>query len=140
MKAGKQKADTQRISLKGIQKMFFHTQLVLIISLALILGIAGTLINIHFETKKRDQNLRNVAEAIANSPIMTGKSIEEESIIIEYLDALKDTLDDIDVISVVTKDGIRMYHSNHALIGTKYDGNMPNFKSITVDCVFVCKS
>jgi hypothetical protein len=51
MKAGKQKADTQRISLKGIQKMFFHTQLVLIISLALILGIAGTLINIHFETK-----------------------------------------------------------------------------------------
>ena len=131
MKAGKQKADTQRISLKGIQKMFFHTQLVLIISLALILGIADTLINIHFETKKRDQNLRNVAEAIANSPIMTGKSIEEESIIIEYLDALKDTLDDIDVISVVTKDGIRMYHSNHALIGTKYDGNMPNFKSIT---------
>ncbi|MEE1047782.1 MAG: hypothetical protein U0M60_10200, partial [Clostridia bacterium] len=126
MKAGKQIVDRRRISLKGIQKMFFRTQLILIISLALILGIAGTLINIHFETEKRDQNLQNVAEAIANSPMMTGKSIEEETVIVEYLDTLKDTLDDIDVISVVNKDGIRMYHSNHALIGTKYDGNMPD--------------
>ena len=131
MKAGKQKAATPRISLKGIQQLFFRTQLILIISLALILGVAGTFINIHFETEKRDQNLQNVAEAIANSPMMTGKSIEEETVIVEYLDTLKDTLDDIDVISVVNKDGIRMYHSNHALIGTKYDGNMPNFKSNT---------
>ena len=131
MKAGKEAADKPRISLNGIQKLFFRTQLILIISMALILGVAGTLINIHFETEKRDQNLQNVAEAIANSPMMTGKSSEEESVIIEYLDALKDTLDDIDVISVVNNDGIRMYHSNHALIGTKYDGNMPDLKSNT---------
>ena len=131
MKAEKETQYKPRISLNGIQKLFFRTQLILIISLALILGIAGTLINIHFETEKRDQNLQNVAEAIANSPMMTGKRSEEESVIIEYLDALKDTLDDIDVISVVNKDGIRMYHSNHALIGTKYDGNMPDFKSNT---------
>lgn len=131
MKEGKETQYKPRISLSGIQKMFFRTQLILIISLALILGIAGTLINIHFETEKRDQNLQNVAEAIANSPMMTGKRSEEERVIIEYLDALKDTLDDIDVISVVNKDGIRMYHSNHALIGTKYDGNMPDFKSNT---------
>ncbi len=124
-------ADRQRISLSGIQKLFFRTQLILILSLALILGVAGTLINIHFETEKRDQNLQNVAEAIANSPMMTGKSIEEETVIVEYLDALKDTLDDIDVISVVNKDGVRMYHSNHTLIGTRYDGNMPDFKSNT---------
>ena len=131
MKAGKETQYKPRISLNGIQKLFFRTQLILIISLALILGVAGTLINIHFETEKRDQNLQNVAEAIANSPMMTGKSIEEETVIVEYLDTLKDTLDDIDVISVVNKDGIRMYHSNHALIGTKYDGNMPDFKSNT---------
>ena len=131
MKAGKEAADKPRISLNGIQKLFFRTQLILIISMALILGVAGTLINIHFETEKRDQNLQNVAEAIANSPMMTGKSSEEESVIIEYLDALKDTLDDIDVISVVNNDGIRMYHSNHDLIGTKYDGNMPDLKSNT---------
>ena len=134
MKAGKQMADKQRISLTGIQKMFFRTQLILILSLALILGIAGTLINIHFETEKRDRNLQNVAEAIAQSPMLTGKGasdVEDKEIFSEYLDPLKDTLDDIDVISVVNKDGIRIYHSNHSLIGTKYDGNMPDFISNT---------
>ena len=133
MKAGKKAADKPRISLKGIQKMFFRTQLILIISLALILGIAGTLINIHFETEKRDQNLQNVAEAIAQSPMLSGKGLSNDDQVVfsKYLDTLKDTLDDIDVISVVNKDGIRMYHSNHTLIGTKYDGNMPDFESNT---------
>ena len=59
------------ITFKGIQQGFFRVQMILIISLALFLGIAGTLINIHFEKQKRDQNLRNVAEAIAQSPILT---------------------------------------------------------------------
>lgn len=134
MKNGKQTHEKRGVSLKSIQHLFFRTQLILIISLALILGIAGTLINIHFETEKRDQNLQNVAEAIARSPILTGKGstgVEDQEIFSEYLDTLKETLDDIDVISVVNKDGIRMYHSNHALIGTKYDGNMPDFKSNT---------
>lgn len=134
MNRKKQRSDTERISLKNIQKLFTRTQLVLIVSLALILGIAGTLINIHFETEKRDQNLQNVAEAIANSPIPTGQGIldvKEHDMFSRYLDTLKDTLDDIDVISVVNKDGIRMYHSNHDLIGTKYDGNLPDFKSNT---------
>ena len=129
-----QKSATKRISLMGIQKLFFRTQFVLIISLALILGVAGTLINIHFETEKRDQNLQNVAEAIANSPMLIGKGLsndEDQVVFSKYLDTLKDTLDDIDVISVVNKDGIRMYHSNHTLIGTKYDGNMPDFESNT---------
>ena len=128
-----QKSNTKRITLKGIQKLFFRTQLVLIISLALILGVAGTLINIYFETEKRDQNLQNVAEAIANSPMLTGKGLNNDAQVVfsEYLDTLKDTLEDIDVISVVNKDGIRMYHSNHTLIGTKYDGNMPDFESKT---------
>ena len=134
MNAQKQKSATKTISLMGIQKLFFRTQLVLIISLALILGVAGTLINIHFENEKRDQNLQNVAEAIANSPMLTGKGLsndKDQVVFSEYLDTLKETLDDIDVISVVNKDGIRMYHSNHALIDTKYDGNMPDFESNT---------
>lgn len=115
MKDGKQTLEKRSVSLKSIQHLFFRTQLILIISLALMLGIAGTLINIHFETEKRDQNLQNVAEAIARSPILTGKGstgAEDQGIFSEYLDTLKETLDDIDVISVVNKDGIRMYHSN----------------------------
>ena len=131
MKKKKQGKAKERVSLKSIQQLFFRTQLVLIISLALILGVAGSLINIHFETEKRDQNLRNVAEAIARSPFLSnqGDVIDvDQEVFSEYLDTLKDTLEDIDVISVVNGESIRIYHSNHDLIGTKYDGNMPEFE------------
>lgn len=114
-----------KVTLKNIQQNFFRTQITLIVSLALFLGIAGTLINIHFETQKRDQNLQNVAEAIAHSPILTGKN--EPMVLMEYLDSLKDTLDNIDVISVVNKNNVRLYHSNHELVGTIYDGTLPEF-------------
>ena len=130
----KQTEYNKRISLKNIQHLLFRTQLILILSLALILGIAGTLINLHFETTKRDQNLQNVAEAIAQSPILTEKSVivtENLTIFSEYLDTLKETLDDIDVISIINTDGIRVYHSNHALIGTTYDGTIPNSNHYT---------
>lgn len=123
----------KKSSAKHIQKKIFATQLILIISLALFLGISGTMINIHFEMQKRDQNLQNVAEAIAHSPILNMEKVsgEEEAhkdILMGYLDSLKDTLDDIDVISVVSCDNIRLYHSTHELIGTIYDGTIPEFK------------
>lgn len=115
-----------KITLKGIQQSFFRAQMVLIISLALFLGIAGTLINIHFERQKRDQNLQNVAEAIAQSPILTEQQIDT-IILTEYLDSLRDTLDNIDVISVVDSNHVRLYHSNHELINSTYDGTIPEF-------------
>lgn len=114
------------ITLKGIQQGFFRVQMILIISLALFLGIAGTLINIHFEKQKRDQKLRNVAEAIAQSPILTEQQIDT-AILAEYLDSLRDTLENIDVISVVGSDYVRLYHSNHELINSTYDGTIPRF-------------
>lgn len=132
MKKRKKINGKKQISLKSIQQSFFRTQLVLIISLALILGVAGSLINIHFETEKRDQNLRNVAEAIARSPFLSNHSSinnVDHKMFSEYLDTLKETLEDIDVISVVNRESIRIYHSNHDLIGTRYDGNMPEFEN-----------
>lgn len=124
------KAKKQNVSLKGIQNLFFRTQLILIITLALMLGIAGTVINIRYETQKRDNNLQNVAETIARSPILSDMSMEEDDVVLlEYLDTLKESLNDIDVISVVNNEGLRIYHSNPALIGTQYDGNLPDFKN-----------
>ena len=117
-----------KITLKGIQQSFFRVQMVLIISLALFLGIAGTLINIHFERQKRDQNLQNVAEAIAQSPILMEQQ-SDNMILTEYLDSLRDTLDNIDVISIVDSNLIRLYHSNHELINTSYDGTIPKFNN-----------
>lgn len=115
-------------TLKGIYRQFLRSQLLLIISLALILGVAGVLVDMHFEGMKRDRNLQNVAETIANSPVLTGTELEESgSEVREYLDVLKKSLSDIDVISIVNKDGIRVYHSDHELIGTVYDGTKPDF-------------
>lgn len=127
MKKKYKKSDNKRVSLKGVQHTFFRVQLILIISLAFILGASGSFINLHFETEKRDQNLKNVAESIARSPILTGKVSENKETVSHYLDTLKGTLDDIDVISVVDKQNIRIYHSNRELIGTQYTGNLPDF-------------
>ncbi len=123
------KQKEKRTTLKNIQNKVFRTQFILILTLALFLGFAGTLINIHFETEKRDQNLQNVAEAIARSPLLTGteQGEHDQLILREYLDSLRNTLDSIDVISVVSKDNIRLYHSTYDLIGTVYDGTLPNF-------------
>ena len=122
----------KKTSLKGIQHLFFKVQLSLIVTLALMLGIAGTLINIQYETQKRDQNLQNVAETIAKSPMLAeGELSEDGTVMYGYLETLKEALADIDVISVVDKNGIRIYHSNSDLIGTEYDGNMPDFKNHT---------
>ena len=130
MNANKRRSVKKNVSLKNIHRLFFKTQLLLIITLALILGIAGTVINLQYEKQKRDQNLQNVAETIARSPILKEGLLSGESIVLaEYLDTLKDSLDDIDVISVVNESGIRVYHTNPNLVATKYDGNMPDFES-----------
>ena len=130
MSDNKRKVERKNLSLKNINRLFFRMQLLLIITLALILGISGTMINIQYERQKRDQNLQNVAETIAQSPILTNGLLSGESrVLSEYLDTLKDSLDDIDVISVVDDRGVRVYHTNPALVGTKYDGNMPDFNS-----------
>ena len=119
-------------SLKSIQKMLFRTQFVLIISLALILGITSILINVQYETEKRDRNLQNVVQAIARSPLLTEDPIDNvDTLVAEYLDTLKETLDDIDVISVVNTNNIRIYHTSSELIGTKYDGNLPVFHNLS---------
>ena len=62
-------------SIKNIHKRIFTVQLVLILTLALFLGISGTLVNLQFEIQKRDQNLQNIAEVIANSPLVDNKQI-----------------------------------------------------------------
>ena len=120
----------EKTTLGNIQKMSFRFQIILIVTLALFLGVAGSLINVQFETKRRDQNLQNVAEAIAQSPRLGEKSSDavNSAVLTEYLDSLRDTLEDIDVISVVNTDSVRLYHSNHELIGSIYDGTLPNFR------------
>ena len=126
----------EKATLGNIQKMSFRFQIILIVTLALFLGFAGSFINVQFEIERRDQNLQNVAEAIAKSPLIVDaeySNMDSYPLLIEYLDSLCDTLKDIDVISVVTKESTRLYHSNEELIGTVYDGTLPDFKEKSRD-------
>lgn len=126
----------EKTTLGNIQKMSFRFQIILIVTLALFLGVSGSIINVQFETERRDQNLQNVAEAIAKSPLLVETEYSDtisSSILKEYLDSLRDTLEDIDVISVVTTTKKRLYHSNEELIGTVYDGTIPDFKEKSKD-------
>ena len=126
----------EKTTLGNIQKMSFRFQIILIVTLALFLGFAGSFINVQFEIERRDQNLQNVAEAVAKSPLVTEaeySNMDSYPLLKEYLDSLCDTLKDIDVISVVTKESTRLYHSNEELIGTVYDGTIPDFKEKSRD-------
>ena len=126
----------EKATLGNIQKMSFRFQIILIVTLALFLGFVGSFINVQFEIERRDQNLQNVAEAIAKSPLVVEaeySNMDFYPLLKEYLDSLCDTLKDIDVISVVTKESTRLYHSNEELIGTVYDGTIPDFKEKSRD-------
>lgn len=46
-----------------------------------------------------------------------------------YLESLKESLTNIDVISVIDTERIRRYHSNHELINSVYDGTNPKFQN-----------
>ena len=116
-------------SIHQIQRKIFTTQLILIILLAVVLGVTGILINVHFETQKRDRNLQNISQTIAASPLLDDiTSGENSEYLTEYFDSLQKSLGDIDVISIVSAENVRLYHSNHGLIGTVYDGTIPTFE------------
>ena len=115
-------------SIHQIQRKIFTTQLILIILLAVVLGVTGVVINVHFETQKRDRNLQNISQTIAASPLLDDiTSGENSEYLTDYFDSLQKSLGDIDVISIVSAENVRLYHSNHTLIGTVYDGTIPTF-------------
>ena len=117
----------QNRSPRGLQNEIFRSQALLICALVFFLSVAGIFVNMRDESRKRDQNLLNVAEAVACSPLVDATDSESRERLIETFDTLHDALHNIDVISVVGNDGIRRYHTNHELIGKAYDGVVPDF-------------
>ena len=122
-------------SLSRIQRKISATQIILVVSLTIILAIIGIVTNIKFEKDKTDRNLQNISETIATSPsfmeydIQNGTAQDQVNLM-RYLDSLKKSLYDVDVISIVNKNNQRFYHTNHSLIGTQYDGKQPDFSPV----------
>ena len=122
-------------SLSRIQRKISATQIILVVSLTIILAIIGIVTNIKFEKDKTDRNLQNISETIATSPSFMENDIQngtaqDQVNLMRYLDSLKKSLYDVDVISIVNKNNQRFYHTNHSLIGTQYDGEQPDFSPV----------
>ena len=87
-----------------LKRYNFAVQLIMVITLALILGIFGIYFNIHDGSAQRDINLSNAAECAAHiSQILQDTGMGPEEMIKEMVD-LKESMNEIDVISVVGSD------------------------------------
>lgn len=116
----------------GIQREILETLLILVSVMTVLISIISIAVSISTDKKRLDQNLENVAQAVAQSEIIRQRnngSDNSENMIVPYLDSLKSTLSNIDVISIISSDNLRIYHTNHELIGTEYDGTLPDFSS-----------
>ena len=89
-----------------LRRDIFRTQLILILILAVLTAAAGVGLNISAESRRRDQNLQNVAESIAHSQLLIGVDADGAHLM-EYVDSLQSALTSVDVISVVGADGVR---------------------------------
>lgn len=112
-------------NLNNIRKQIQGTQLFLIISVTILLSLGGAFININSNNKLFNQNLQNTAELITRLYSFTSSYAQSE--LQDYMDSVVADLPDVDVVSIVDTNNNRLYHTNHELMNTKYDGTLPDF-------------
>lgn len=119
----KQKKET----LISLRKEIQHTHLILIIGITILLSVGGAFINVNANDKAFNQNLQDTADLIMR--LYSYKQNDSSEELQSYFDELTLELTDVDVISIVDNNNIRKYHTNHSLIGTIYDGTVPDFNN-----------
>lgn len=114
-------------SLDSIRKEIQTTQLILIILITILLSTGSAVININSHEKAFDKNLQEISTLLSRlSTFTSGYSSE---LLCNYMDEIASELEDVDVISIINSNNIRIYHTNHDLIGTEYDGTHPDFSA-----------
>ena len=112
-------------SLTDIRHEIQRVQLILIIVTTILMSVGGAVVNVNASDKAFDQNLEETAALITRIyGFMKDKPRRDLCI---CMDSIADDLADVDVISIVNTDNMRIYHTNHNLIGTEYDGTHPDF-------------
>ncbi|MCQ2528841.1 MAG: sensor histidine kinase [Saccharofermentans sp.] len=114
-----------------IQRDIFGVMVLLIIIMTVITATISACLNIHSEKKHLEETLVDVSVSLSSSnqviDAAKNKRCTPESQ--EYLDTFKSAISHVDVISIISVDGTRIYHTNKSLIGTLYDGTMPDFET-----------
>lgn len=117
---------------KKIQREIFSTLMILVSFMTIIIVFFSIWVNLSTEKRSLDENLKNIAQAVSQSSIVqtelenSGKPVAD--ITCTYLDTMKHSMSNIDVISLVDSSNIRNYHTNKELINTVYDGTVPDFE------------
>ena len=114
-----------------IQRDIFGVMVLLIIIMTVITATISACLNIQSEKKHLEETLVDVSVSLSSSSQVIdaakNKRCTPESQ--EYLDTFKSAISHVDVISIISIDGTRIYHTNKDLIGTVYDGTKPDFKT-----------
>lgn len=112
-------------SLTDIRHEIQRVQLILIIVTTILLSVGGAVINVNASDKAFDQSLEDTAELISRLYKFM-KDVEADELCL-YMDSVVKKLPEVDVVSIVDKNNIRLYHTNHNLIHKEYDGTHPDF-------------
>lgn len=128
----------KNIKTNGIQNEIFKTMSILVTIFIIIITTVSILIEVRTDTQNIDNNLINVAGTLASSDYVISEITTDshdnpkDDSNLEYLHNLEIALTNVDVISVVSVEGQRCYHSNSELISTTYDGTIPDFSNNTI--------
>lgn len=112
-------------SLTDIRHEIQRIQLILIIVTTILMSVGGAVINVNASDNAFDQNLQDTAELITRIYGFMKDAPRRDLCI--CMDGIAAELADVDVISIVDTENVRVYHTNHNLIGTEYDGTHPDF-------------
>lgn len=116
-------------NLGQLRKDITRTQIVLIISITIFLSFGGLMINLNSINKDFNQTLQNTSELITRLYSFTRKMPQEELTV--YMDNTASLISNVDIFSIVDKNNRRIYHTNHYLINTQYDGSHPDFSNLS---------
>lgn len=110
-------------NINTLRREIEHIHLCFIITFTILFCFAGAYFQVQAHDKALDQNLKDNGELIRRlyAFVKDKDSVEMQ----EYFDELVKKLSDVDVLSIVDTKDIRIYHTNHSLIGTIYNGRKP---------------
>lgn len=118
-------------NLNRLGKEITKTQVILIVALTIFLSAGGMFININSNNKAFNENLQNTSALISRLYSFTKNFSQDQ--LCQYMDAVVSDLSDVDIFSIVDKSNRRIYHTNHSLINTQYDGTHPDFSRFSAD-------
>ena len=112
-------------NLTDIRHEIQRIQLILIIVTTILMSLGGAVINVNANDNAVDQNLQDTAELITRIYGFMKDAPRRD--LCQCMDGIAAELADVDVISIVDTNNMRIYHTNHNLIDTEYDGTHPDF-------------